>query len=105
MVVINATIWCELYVDSQHRTNNEYFYKLLEVFLSWKEAVWGRAPPHKNKLIGTAASGWTQIEPKKKKRFLLRAFSSHSLLADLLEASASSSLVMLVLAKTLASAH
>ncbi len=43
MVMINATIWCELYVDSQHRTNDEYIYKLLEVFLSRKEAVWGGA--------------------------------------------------------------
>ncbi len=32
MVMINATIWCELYVDSQHRTIDEYFDKLLEVF-------------------------------------------------------------------------
>ncbi len=46
MVIINATIWCELYVDSQPRTNDEYFYNLLEVFLSWKEAMWGGAPPN-----------------------------------------------------------
>ncbi len=32
MVEINATIWCELYVDSQHCTNDEHFSKLLEVF-------------------------------------------------------------------------
>ncbi len=71
MIMINATIWCELYVDSQHCTNDEYFFKLLEVFLSWKEAVWSGAPPHKNNLIGKAARGWTQIEPFKmdNKRF------------------------------------
>ncbi len=32
MVMINATIWRELYVDSLHHTNDEYFYKLLELF-------------------------------------------------------------------------
>ncbi len=30
-----------------------------------KEAVRGGALPHKNNLIGTAARGWTQIEPFK----------------------------------------
>ncbi len=49
MVMINATIWCELYVDFQHRTNDEYFYKLLEVFLSRKEGVWGGAPAPQEK--------------------------------------------------------
>ncbi len=34
MVMMNATIRCELYVDSQHLTNYEYFSKLLEVFPS-----------------------------------------------------------------------
>ncbi len=73
MVMINATIWWELYVNSQHCTNDEYFYKLLEVFsfMWWidyqiikarQKAVRGGAPPHKNNLIGTAAHGWTQIE-------------------------------------------
>ncbi len=114
MVMINATIWCELYVDSQHRTNDEYSYNLLEVFLSWKEVVWGGAPPHKNNLIGTAAHGWTQIELFKMNT---TAFSRSFFfsLADLLEASASSSLVALealdprltirLTSKTLDSAH
>ncbi len=73
MVMINATIWCELYVDCQHCTNDEYFYKLLEVFsfMWWidyqimlvrQKKPWGRAPPHKNNLIGAAACGWTQSE-------------------------------------------
>ncbi len=77
MVTINATIWYEIYVDSQHRTIDEYFYKkLLEVFPSCdkpikqimyarKEAVRGGAPPHKSHLIGTATRGRILIGPFK----------------------------------------
>ncbi len=43
MVMINATIWCELYVDSQHRMNDEYFFKLLEVFSS-EQSDWDGRP-------------------------------------------------------------
>ncbi len=28
MVMTNAIIWCELCVDSQQRTNDEYFYRM-----------------------------------------------------------------------------
>ncbi len=52
------------------------------------------APPYKNNLIGTAARGWTQIELFEMNT---TAFSWGFLfsLPDLLEASASSSLVAL----------
>ncbi len=55
----------------------------------------GRAPHHKNNLIGTAARGWTQIELFKMDTKALFISLAQSLLADLLEASASSSLVAL----------
>ncbi len=51
MGMINATIWCELYVDSQRRTNDEYLYKLLEVFpscdkLTIRKCMHGKKPCH-----------------------------------------------------------
>ncbi len=47
----------------------------------------GGAPSHKNNLIGTAARGWTQIEPLKvdNKVFSFRFHLTHLLLAKLLK--------------------
>ncbi len=102
MVKINATIWCELYVDSWHRMNNEDFYKLLEVFnlcdklsdnvcMERSHVGWGSALQGQSDL-GEASSGHTEISPFKMDT---KALFIACWLADLIKTSVSSSLIAL----------
>ncbi len=59
----NARIWCELCVDSQQRTKDEYLYRILsscdkinrQIMSAQKEAVWGGAMPSEDNLIGRSS--------------------------------------------------
>ncbi len=54
--MVDATIWRELCIDSQHRTNDEYFYKkLLEIFPSCDKPT-NRSCMHGKKRTGQGSA-------------------------------------------------